>query len=88
MKIHRSVKVEKDFYDEAREVFKQFGLSFGDAINLFLAKVSLEKGIPFDLKLPQNIEYIDKKEEKEIKEILKDKECFDIDYSSKRSYEI
>ena len=52
MKIQTSVRVEDRFYQEAKEVFKSFGLSFGDAVNLFLAKVSMEKGIPFDLKLP------------------------------------
>ena len=27
-------------------------MSFGDAVNIFLAKVAMEKGIPFDLTLP------------------------------------
>jgi len=52
MKIQTSVRVEKDFYDEARDILKNFGLTFGDAVNLFLAKITIEKGIPFDLKLP------------------------------------
>ncbi len=49
MKIQTSVRVDEVFYKEAKEVFKQFGLSFGDAVNLFLAKVSMERGIPFGL---------------------------------------
>ena len=52
MKIQTSVRVEEVFYDEAKEVFKSFGLSFGDAVNIFLAKVSMEKSIPFDLSMP------------------------------------
>ena len=52
MKVQTSVRVEKDFYDEARDILKNFGLTFGDAVNLFLAKITIEKGIPFDLKLP------------------------------------
>jgi len=52
MKIQTSVRVEDVFYNEAKEVFQKFGLSFGDAVNIFLAKVAMEKGIPFDLTLP------------------------------------
>ncbi len=49
-----SVRVDDVFYNEAKEVFNRFGLSFGDAVNLFLAKVSMEKKIPFELSLPSN----------------------------------
>ena len=80
MKMQTSVRVEKEFYDEAKEVFKKFGLSFGDAVNIFLAKVALEKGIPFNLKLPneelenriKNIE-----EDKNTKIYNSSKELFD-----------
>ena len=44
MKIQTSVRVE--------DIFQRFSLSFGDAINIFLAKVAMEKCIPFDLTLP------------------------------------
>jgi len=54
MRMQTSIRVEKEFYDEAKEVFKQLGLTFGDAVNIFLAKVAKEKGIPFELKLPSN----------------------------------
>jgi len=37
-----------------KEVFQRFGLSFGDAVNIFLAKVAMEQGIPFDLTLPSD----------------------------------
>ncbi len=52
MKMQTSVRVEKEFYNQAKEIFEKFGLSFADAVNIFLAKVVMEKGIPFDLKLP------------------------------------
>jgi len=52
MKIQTSVRVEDVFYNEAKEVFQKFGLTFGDAVNIFLAKVAMEQGIPFDLTLP------------------------------------
>ena len=44
MKIQTSVRVEDSFYKEAKTVFSKFGLSFGDAVNIFIAKVAMEKG--------------------------------------------
>ncbi len=52
MKIQTSVRVEDRLYKEAKNIFTKFGLSFGDAVNIFLAKVAMEKAIPFDLSLP------------------------------------
>jgi DNA-damage-inducible protein J len=52
MKIQTSVRVEDTLYNEAKNIFTKFGLSFGDAVNIFLAKVAMEKSIPFDLSMP------------------------------------
>jgi len=52
MRMQTSIRVEKEFYEEAKKVFNKLGLTFGDAVNVFLAKVAMEKGIPFELKLP------------------------------------
>ncbi|WP_035003076.1 type II toxin-antitoxin system RelB/DinJ family antitoxin [Lebetimonas sp. JH292] len=79
MRMQTSIRVEKEFYDEAKEVFKKLGISFGDAVNIFLAKVAMEKGIPFDLKVPSkelekrinNIENNKKKYKYLLKKILK-----------------
>ena len=35
MKIQTSVRVDDIFYNDAKEVFSRFGLSFGDAVNIF-----------------------------------------------------
>ena len=53
MKIQTSVRVEDEFYQEAKIVFKRFGLSFGDAVNLFLSKVSMDQAIPFSISIPK-----------------------------------
>lgn len=54
MKIQTSIRVEDEFYQEAKVVFKKVGLTFGDAVNLFLSKVAMEKGIPFSITTIQN----------------------------------
>ena len=71
MRIQTSVRVEQEFYAEAKKVFEKLGLTFADAVNIFLAKVALEKGIPFDLKLPseeleRRVENLEKKENTQI----------------------
>jgi DNA-damage-inducible protein J len=52
MKIETSVSVEDSFYNEAKEIFSKFGLTFGDAVNIFLVKVAMDKAIPFELSVP------------------------------------
>lgn len=47
-----SVKLDKEAKEEAKKVFKQLGISMGDAFNMFLHQVSLHKGIPFEIKVP------------------------------------
>ena len=51
MKMQTSIRVDEKFYKETKEVFSQMGLSFADGINIFLAKVSHDKKIPFELSI-------------------------------------
>jgi len=47
-----SIKVDVDAWEEAKEIFKAYNLTLSDAINIFLNKVRLERGMPFEIKLP------------------------------------
>jgi len=49
-----SVKLDKQIKEEAKLVFAKLGISMGDAINMFLAQVSMTKGLPFDVKIPND----------------------------------
>ena len=49
-----SIKLNKQTKEEAKKVFAQLGLSMGDAVNMFLTQVVLNKGIPFEIKLPND----------------------------------
>ena len=51
-----SIKVDPVAWSEVKEIFKAYNLSVSDAINIFLNKVRLEKGMPFEIKLPQQNE--------------------------------
>ncbi len=47
-----SIKVDPIAWNEAKEILKGYNLTVSDAINIFLNKVRLKKGIPFDVVLP------------------------------------
>ena len=47
-----SIKVDPQAWESAREIFKEYNLTLSDAINIFLNKVRLEGGMPFDIKIP------------------------------------
>lgn len=51
MKMQTSIRVDEKFYKETKKIFSEMGLSFADGINIFLAKVSHEKKIPFELSI-------------------------------------
>lgn len=42
-------RVDAKRKNEAESVLQKLGISLGDAINLFLGQVSIQKGIPFPL---------------------------------------
>ena len=63
-----SIKVDPQAWDEAKEIFKKYNLTVSDAINIFLNKVRLKKGMPFDLHLPRESDssYIDELRKRDI----------------------
>lgn len=54
MKIQTSLRVDDKFYKESKEIFSELGMSFAEGVNLFLAKVAMEKKISFELSVKQN----------------------------------
>lgn len=57
-----NIRVNDEVKKEAETIFKSLGLNMSVAMNLFLKKCINEKGIPFDLKIP-NRETIEAMEE-------------------------
>lgn len=47
-----SIKVDPLAWEEVKEIFKAYNLTVSDGINIFLNKVRLEKGLPFEVNLP------------------------------------
>ena len=46
------VRVEPKIKEQAEEVLEQLGIPMSNAVGLFLRQVVLQRGIPFEMKLP------------------------------------
>ncbi len=53
-KVRTNVYLDSEMKAKAKEIFKHYGVSLSDAINMFLTQSVLERGLPFELKIPNN----------------------------------
>ncbi len=49
-KVTISVRIDKNVKEQFEQICKAIGLKSSDAINIFVRKVIIEKGIPFPVK--------------------------------------
>jgi DNA-damage-inducible protein J len=45
-------RVDQQLKSEVEKIFEEIGLNTSQAINIFLKRVVMERGIPFDVKAP------------------------------------
>jgi DNA-damage-inducible protein J len=53
-KIRTNVYLDVALKEQAKEIFKQYGISLSDAFNMFLAQSIFSKGLPFEMKIPND----------------------------------
>lgn len=53
-KIRTNVYLDANTKQKAQKNFKQYGLWLSDAFNIFLTQSVLERGIPFEIKIPND----------------------------------
>ena len=51
-------RVEPDLKHQAEELFSELGLSVTEAITLFYKQVTVHRGLPFDVRMP-NVETVE-----------------------------
>ncbi|MBN2895239.1 MAG: type II toxin-antitoxin system RelB/DinJ family antitoxin [Campylobacterales bacterium] len=51
-KVRTNVYLDAEIKAKAQAIFKQYGLGLSEAFNIFLAQSVMERGIPFEVKLP------------------------------------
>ena len=47
-----SIKLDVEIKAKAKKIFKELGITMGEAVNIFLNQVALHKGLPFEVKIP------------------------------------
>ena len=53
-KIRTNVYLDATMKEEAQRIFKQYGLGLSEAFNIFLTQSVMERGIPFEIKIPND----------------------------------
>jgi len=51
-KVRTNVYLDANIKKKAQEILNQYGIGLSDAFNIFLSQVVMEKGIPFQIKIP------------------------------------
>ena len=54
MKTQTTIRVDKENYLQAKEILKYLGLSYSQAINVFNNMIVCHKGLPFEIKIPND----------------------------------
>ncbi len=62
MKTQTTIRIDQNSYHQAKEILKYMGLSYSQAINIFNNMIVFHKGLPFEIKIP-NDETLDAMEE-------------------------
>lgn len=53
-KSRTNVYLDVEMKEKAKKIFKQYGMGLSDAFNIFLSQSVLERGIPFQIKIPND----------------------------------
>ena len=48
-------RVEPEVKEQAEQVLDRLGIHMSNAVSMFLKQIILQRGIPFDMKLPKNM---------------------------------
>jgi len=51
-KSRTNIYLDVNIKAQAKEIFNQYGLSLSQAVNIFLTQSVLNRGIPFNIKIP------------------------------------
>lgn len=73
-----TARVEPELKANAEKVLKRLGISTTEAISLFLSQIRLQRGLPFEVKIPNKTTLETFRKTDEGKELIKCKDADDI----------
>jgi len=53
-KTQTTIRVDADSYTQAKEILSQIGLNYSQAVSVFNNMIVLNRGLPFELKIPNH----------------------------------
>jgi len=54
-KSRTNVYLDTNLKKQAKEIYKHYGLSLSEAVNMFLAQSVFNRGLPFEVKIPNDM---------------------------------
>jgi DNA-damage-inducible protein J len=54
MKTQTTIRVDQKNYVQAKDILKYLGLTYSEAINIFNNMIVCHKGLPFEVKIPND----------------------------------
>ncbi len=54
-KSRTNVYLDANLKKQAKEIYKHYGLSLSEAVNMFLAQSVFNRGLPFEAKIPNDM---------------------------------
>lgn len=67
MKTQTTVRIDQKNYIQAKEILEYLGLTYSQAVNIFNNMIICHKGLPFDVKIPNDETLSAMSEAKELK---------------------
>jgi len=54
IKVQTSLRIDQNSLQDAKEILDEMGMNFSEAVNIFTKMIVFHRGLPFDVKLPDN----------------------------------
>ena len=54
IKVQTSLRIEQNSLKDAKKILEEMGMNFSEAVNIFTKMIVAHRGLPFDVKLPNN----------------------------------
>jgi DNA-damage-inducible protein J len=54
LKVQTSLRIDKTSLADAKEILNEVGMNFSEAVNIFTKMIVKHKGLPFEVKIPND----------------------------------